>query len=105
MIVAAAGELQGAVPQPSSRWPLFPRLLKDRVGNQRCSPCFPRVEKAEFPAWILLHFLLELKTCVRIKHTLEEMEKEWEAGSALAELEERCPHSQSQLGSVQGVRT
>lgn len=45
------------------------------------------------------------KTYVRIKQTLKEMEKEWEAGSALAELEERCPRSQSQLGSVQGVRT
>lgn len=100
MIVAAAGELQGAVPQLSSCWPLFPGLLK---GIKRCFPWKSRISSLDSAA-----FSSRVKKKIKyvgIKHTVEKNGKKWEAGSALAELEESCPHSQSQLGSVQGGRT
>lgn len=48
MIVAAAGELQGAVPQLSSCWPLFPGLLK---GIKRSFPWKSRISSLDSAAF------------------------------------------------------
>lgn len=88
MIVAAAGELQGAVPQPSSLWPLFQGFERIELGIRDAFPTFQELKKQNFQlGFCCIFFWNKKKICVSIKHSLEE----WIKNGRLEE--ECCPHS------------